>query len=160
MTSDDNVRTLRPRASRDASSAELLELLGDVVEALDEIGDGFERIDPGPHWSAARWSAESMPFCMRLIPAEEHLAGLRQIDTADWPDIDWSIDLSNAHADFEHELRAVVTLLDMLLHYDMSPSERAWQTRKFTSGGKGFLEALQRLREVIVARHPQASKLP
>ena len=152
MSSYDNVRSLRPPSSRDASSAELLEILGDGVQALDEIGDGFKRIEPGLHWSAAQWTAASMALRMRLACAEGPLARLRQIGPADGPDTGWSIDLSSARADFEQELQAVVSLLGMLLQYDISPVERAWQTQRFTSGGKGFLEALQRMRGVIVTR--------
>jgi hypothetical protein len=99
-----------------------------------------------------------MPFCMRLIPAEQQLAALRQIDPANWPDIGWSIELARARADFEQELQAAVGLLDMLLHEEISRGERAWQTQRFTAGGKGFREALTRLREVIVAHHPEAGQ--
>lgn len=149
---DDNVIALPLPASRHGSSTELLTMLREAVRGLDEIGEGFERINPSVHWSTGRWSAASMAFRMRLDPAERQLAGLRQIDPADWPDISWSIELSSARANFEHELRAIVSLLNILLHCDLSPGERAWQTQRFTSDGKGFLEALWRLREVIATR--------
>jgi len=139
---DDNVIALPLPASRHGSSTELLTMLREAVRGLDEIGEGFERIDPSVNWSTGRWSAASMAFRMRLDPAERQLAGLRQIDPADWPDISWSIELSSARANFEHEL----------LHCDLSPGERAWQTQRFTSDSKGFLEALWRLREVIATR--------
>ena len=157
---DDNIWVLPVPAGRNDLPAEVLDMLGHAVQALNEIGDSFARIDPSPHWSPARWSAASMAFCMRLAPAEQRLTGLRQIDPADWPEIAWSIELSSARADFEQELQAVVRLLDMLLRHDLSPGERAWQAQRFTSGGKGFLESLQHLRAVIVGRYPGTRRLP
>jgi len=157
MPGDSNVRTLRPAGGGDDSSAEL-EVLAAAVRALDEIADGFERIEPSPHWSSARWSAASMPFCMRLIPAKQQLAALRRIDSADWPDVGWSMELARACTDFEQELQAAVGLLDMLLREEVPPGERAWQSQRFTAGGKGFREALTRLREVIVGRYPEAGR--
>jgi|ERR1700722_3133026 len=158
MPGDNNVRTLRPVPGDDDSSAELIKMLPAAVQALDEIADGFERIEPSPHWASARWSAHSMAFCMRLIPAKQQLAALRQIDPANWPDIGWSMELSRACTDFEQELRAAVNLLDMLLSEEVSPGERAWQAQRFIAGGKGFREALTRLRSVIVARYPEAGQ--
>lgn len=150
----DNVIALPRPASRNGPSAELLEMLRGAVRGLGEIADGFERIHASPGWSSARWSSATIAFRMRLALAERQLAGLRQIDPADWPDIAWSIELSSARADFVRELRAMVTLVDMLVHDDLSAGERAWQTERFTSDSKGFLEALQRLRDVIVTHYP------
>jgi hypothetical protein len=101
-----------------------------------------------------------MAFRMRLSCTERHLAVLYRVTLANWPDTGWSIDLSSARADFEQELRAAMSLLDLLLRHDLAPGERAWQTQGFTSGGKGLLEALQRLREVIVTRYPAARWRP
>jgi hypothetical protein len=131
-------------------------MFGDVVHALDETRDAFERIQPGLQWSAAQWSAASMAFRMRLPCTERHLAVLHRVTPANWPDTGWSIDLSSARADFEQELRAAMNVFDLLLRRDLPSGERAWQAQGFTSGGKGLLEALQRLREVIVTRYPEA----
>jgi hypothetical protein len=157
---DDNVVALPLPTSRNGPPTELLEMLRSAVHALDELDDGFERIKPSLHWSLARWSAASIPFRMRLVSAERQLEGLRQIDPANWPDIRWAIDLSSARVGLEQQLQAVVNLLDMLLHCDMSPGERAWLIQRFNTSGKGFSEALRRLRKVIVTRHPEVCRPP
>jgi hypothetical protein len=150
----DNVIALPRPASCNGPSDELLEILRGAVRGLGEIADGFERIHASTGWSPARWSAASVAFRMRLTSAGRQLAGLRQIDPAVWPDIGWSIALSSARADFERELRAMVSLVEVLVHEDLPAGERAWQAERFTSDSKGFLEALHRLHDVIVTRYP------
>jgi hypothetical protein len=154
----DNVSPFRRPAKGGGRSTELREIFLGVVKALDELSDGFTRIEPSLHWSPAKWGTVSMPFYMRLDRAERQLERLRQIDPASCRDTAWSIELASARIDFEQELQAVTSLLDMLVDYDLPPGERAWQAQRFTSGGKGFLETLQRLRDVIAARYPRVRR--
>jgi len=152
---DDNVVALPLPARNSGPSAELLGTLRRVAGALDDLGDGFERIQPSVQWSIARWHATSIPFRMRLVPVYQHLTELRKVDPAEWPDIAWAIDLMSARAGFEERLQMIVNLLDMLLSGGMPVDERAWQVQRFTTGGKEFLAALGRLRSVVAARHPE-----
>jgi hypothetical protein len=152
---DDNVLKFRPRASRDEPPPELVEMLQSVIEALDELADGFERIKPSLHWSPGRWSARSMSFRMQRFPAVRQLEELHHIDPSDWPDTAWASRLSSARWAFEQQLDSIASLLDMLLHADMPLDERAWYMERFAAEGKGFLEALWQLRNVIVTRYPE-----
>jgi len=157
---DDNVVKLRPRGRRDDPPPELVEMLRSVIEALDELGGGFEHIKPGLHWSAGRWSSRSMSFRMQRVPAARQLKELHHIDPADWPDVAWASELSSVRCAFEQQLDSIAILLDMLLHANMPPDERAWQIERFVAEGKGFLEALWQLRKVIVARYPEVRQMP
>ena len=135
-------------------------MLRSAIEALDELAGGFERIKPGLHWSPGRWSARSMSFRMQRVPASRQLEELHHIDPADWPDAAWASQLFNARCAFEQQLDSIAILLDMLLHANMPPDERAWQIERFATEGKGFLEVLWQLRNVIVARYPQVRRIP
>jgi hypothetical protein len=156
---DDNVVKFRPRASRDDPPSELVEMLRSVIEALDELSGGFERIKPGLHSSLGRWSARSMSFRMQRVPAARQLEELYYIDPADWPDAAWASQLYSARCVFEQQLDSIASLLDMLIHANMPPDERAWQMERFAAEGKGFLEALWQLRNVIVVRYPQVRQM-
>jgi hypothetical protein len=145
------------RTGPSVAPANVLSLLRTVVGELDELIDALERIDPGSHWSAERWSTASMAFRMRLAAAEHQLRQLRQIDPADWPDTGWALDLSDAGAKLEQRLHAVVTLLSVLVSHGIPVAERAWETRRFVMKGRELLESLRRLRAVIVERHPEAA---
>jgi hypothetical protein len=157
---EDNVVKFRPRADSDDPPSELINMLRSVINALDELAGGFERIKLGLHWSPGRWSARSMSFRMQRVPAEQQLRELHDIDPADWADTSWASQLSSARFAFEQQLDSISSLLDMLLHADMPPDERAWHMERFAAEGKGFVEAYQQLRNVIVARYPQVRRLP
>ena len=157
---DDNVVEFPSRGGRDDPPEELIELLQGVIAALDGLSGGFGRIKPGLHWSPGRWSSHSMSFRMRQVSAAGQLADLHHIDPADWPDTAWALQLATARSAFEQQLDSIASKLDILLHADMPPDERAWQMERFSAEGKGFLEALSQLRNVIVARYPRARRLP
>jgi hypothetical protein len=158
---DDNVVVkFWPRASRGDPPPELVAMLRSVIEALDELGGGFGRIKPGLHWSPGRWSALSMSFRMQRVPAARQMEELDHIDPSGWPDTAWASQLSSARSAFEQQLDSIASLLDMLLHADMPPDERAWQMERFAAESKGFMEALWQLRNVIVARYPQVHRVP
>jgi hypothetical protein len=160
LLADDNVVVeLRLRGGRDNPPPELFEMLQSTIAVLDELRGGFERIKPSLHWSPGRWSAHSMSFRMQRVPAERQLTELRRIDPSGWPDTVWASQVSSARFAFEQQLDLVASLLEVLLHIDMPPDERAWQMERFASEGKGFLGALNQLRDVIVTRYPQISGL-
>lgn len=100
-----------------------------------------------------------MSFRMHRVPAARQIEELHHIDPSDWPDTAFACQLSIARCAFDQQLDSIANLLDMLLHADMPPDERAWQIERFSAEGKGFLEALWQLRNVIVARYPQVRRM-
>lgn len=132
-----------------------------AVWQFDELSRRLRQLSPQPVWSARQWMIASTPFRMRLTAASRRLGELTTSRPIyEQTDIQWFLELKDAFLAAERWIHDIDTCLRTLQDMATSSSDRARETEVFTSIMRGLLEAVGRIRNLLVQRFPGVGPTP